>query len=52
MKIKKLVLNYFERWELASSFRTYANHCLCMYCCTILLKADGLSASQVVAQRR
>lgn len=31
-------------------FRTYADHCLCMYCCAILLKADGLSALQVGVQ--
>ena len=50
MKIKKLVLDYFEHWELTSGFRTDVNHCLCMYCCAVLLKADGLSVPQVGAQ--
>lgn len=50
MKIKKLVLDCFERRELTSGFRTDVNHCLCMYCCVVLLKTDGLSVPQVGVQ--
>lgn len=50
MKIKKFVLNYSERRELTSGFRTDVNHCLCIYYCAVLPKADGWSAPQVRAQ--
>lgn len=50
MKIKKLTLSDSERRQLTIGFRRGENHCFRMRCRAILLKADGLSASQVGKQ--
>ena len=50
MKIKKLTLSDSKRQELTMGFRTGENHCFRMRCRAILLKAEGLSATQVGTQ--
>lgn len=50
MKIKKLTLSDSERRQLTIGFRTGESHCFRMRCRAILLKADGLSATQVGEQ--
>lgn len=50
MKIKKLTLSASERLQLTTGFRTGESHCFRMRCRVILLKAEGLSATQVGEQ--
>lgn len=50
MKIKKLTLSDSEHRQLTTGFRTGERYCSRMRYRVILLKADGLSASQVGEQ--
>lgn len=50
MKIKKLTLSDSERLQLTTGFRSGESHCFRMRCRALLLKAEGLSATQVGKQ--